>query len=158
MAKLIEVEVRRIRETHCGNEEGDLRSAVFMVAGLDWTITVDPDEEGYVGVYVELLTKGAAAWAYVRIGLVNWTTGQADTFFSREDPAMLDAGSEDLCDFGTSMLTSWMKDLQGSRYLRGDCLKIECTVDVCRDLLAFEDPPMPKSTPRHVVADGKLGS
>ncbi|OEL17134.1 hypothetical protein BAE44_0021848 [Dichanthelium oligosanthes] len=74
MAKVVEVKVCRIsklRETHCGNKEGDLRSAVFTVASLDWTITVDPDEEGYVGVYVELLTKGAMAWAYVRIGLVD---------------------------------------------------------------------------------------
>ncbi|OEL17133.1 hypothetical protein BAE44_0021847 [Dichanthelium oligosanthes] len=32
------------------------------------------------------------------------------------------------------MLTSWTKDLQGSRYLRGDCLKIECTIDEDADV------------------------
>jgi len=72
---------------------------------------------------------------------------------------LFDARNDDCRNWGTDKLASWRKDLRGSRrYLRRDCLRIECVIDICHFGLAFRDPSAPKFTPRDVAAIGRFGS
>jgi hypothetical protein len=149
----------KLRKKHRG-DTGYVCSETFTVDGLDWMIYCHPggvgDEQGYMAAFLELVTEGVAVWAHFSLGLVDWATGcAADAFLSNEDPVLFDAGNDDCCNWGTDKLASWRKDLRGSRrYLRRDCLRIECVIDICHFRLAFRDPPAPKFTPRDVAAIG----
>jgi hypothetical protein len=92
----------------------------------------------------------------VRLLLLDQTTGLANTVIWDEDPTLFDAASVD-STWGTYDVAA-RSVLRKSGFVRGDCLKIECVVDVCRDRIAFADPPTLKLAPLHVDAAELLGS
>ncbi|KAF0900526.1 hypothetical protein E2562_032122 [Oryza meyeriana var. granulata] len=144
-----------LRKQHCG-ADGFVVSPTFTVAGLDWAVRYHPEgdaheENGYVAVFVVLVTKDAAAWAHVDFRLLNQTTDKTVSFFMEKDTILFDSGSEDLSTWGTGELAT-KSFLEGSPYVAGDCLKIECVLDVCRDRLTFDDPP-PSGPPIQYPAD-----
>uniref|UniRef100_A0A0E0LQW1 BTB domain-containing protein n=1 Tax=Oryza punctata TaxID=4537 RepID=A0A0E0LQW1_ORYPU len=143
-----------LRRQHCGG--GCVVSPTFTVAGFDWAIRYHPEGDtdevtGDVAVFVVLVTMDAAAWAHVEFRLLDQTAGEMVTFFGEKDPILFDSGSEDLSTWGTGELAT-RSFLDGSPYVAGDCLKIECALDVCRDRLTFHDTP-PSGEPFHYPAD-----
>ncbi|KAE8817982.1 Speckle-type POZ protein-like protein [Hordeum vulgare] len=95
----------------------------------------------HVAAFVKLVTEGTAAWAHVGFGLVDQTTGEMVSLFCEKDPILFDASNEDTCTWGTGEVARRSHLHGGSRYVLGDRLKIECTIDVCGDFLTFDDPP-----------------
>ncbi|KAF7101963.1 hypothetical protein CFC21_103164 [Triticum aestivum] len=146
-----------LRKKQC-DVDGFLYSPTFTVSGLDWAVRYYPDGDNHhaggnsessdhVAAFVELVTEGAAAWARVGFGLVDQTTGETVPLFREKDPILFDASSEDTCTWGTGELARRRHLHAGSRYVLGDRLKIECGIDVCSDLLTFDDPPPSSGLP-----------
>jgi hypothetical protein len=130
--------VSRLQEQQC--VRGFVDSPAFAVAGLHWAIRIryypGPDgERGHVGVFVMLLTEGVVARAYVGLLLLDQTSGLPDTVIWDQRPTRFDAASADWCTRGTAKI-AMRSELIGSGFVRGDCLKIECVIDVCRDQIA----------------------
>ncbi|CAD6333123.1 unnamed protein product [Miscanthus lutarioriparius] len=128
----------RLQEEQCGG--GFVDSPAFAVAGLHWAIRYYPGsddgdgERGHVGTFVRLLTEGVVARASVGLLLLDQTNGLADALIWDEHRTLFDAAaSADSCTRGTGKLAT-RSELKGSRFVRGDCLMIECVLDdVCRD-------------------------
>jgi hypothetical protein len=79
-----------------------------------------------------LLTEGVVARAYVGLLLLDQTTGIPDTVIWDQFPTRTDAASVDWC---TAKIAT-RSELKGPGFVRGDCLKIECVIDVCRHQIA----------------------
>ncbi|KAG0522344.1 hypothetical protein BDA96_07G028900 [Sorghum bicolor] len=116
---------------------GFVESPAFAVAGLHWAIRIrsyypaagcsDGDgEHGHLGVFVMLLTEGVVARAYVGLLRLDQTTGLSDTVIWDHHPTRFDAAASAYrCDMmGTG-------GIKGTGFVRGDCLKIECVLEVC---------------------------
>ncbi|XP_066351248.1 BTB/POZ and MATH domain-containing protein 4-like [Miscanthus floridulus] len=136
--------VSRLQEQQCGvGGGGFVDSPAFAVAGLRSTGPSESDttrpgsdgEHGHVGIFVMLLTEGVVAPAYVGLLLLDQTSGLPDTVIWDQRPTRFDATSADWCTRGTGQLAT-RSELKGSRFVRGDCLRIECVIDVCRDQIA----------------------
>lgn len=126
------VEHRRRRQ-QC--VDGFVDSPAFAAGGLDWAIRYYPGSDGggggdghcgHVGVFVRLLTEGAAARAHIRLLLLDQATGLAGkVIWDERRRTLFDAASADRCTRGTAKLAT-RSDLKRSGFVRGDCLKLEC--------------------------------
>ncbi|KAE8799506.1 Speckle-type POZ protein-like protein [Hordeum vulgare] len=134
-------------------------TATFTVGGLDWAVRYYPDGDIYPRCWRQLGAVGPRGClrrasdlgrrvlgARVGFGLVDQTTGKTLSLFREKDPILLDAISEDTCTWGTGEVARRSYLHAGSRYVIGDRLKIECSIDVCDDFLTFEDPPPTSSS------------
>ncbi|XP_047079229.1 BTB/POZ and MATH domain-containing protein 2-like [Lolium rigidum] len=130
----------------CG-VDGFVYSPTFTVDGLDWAIRYYPDgdhkvDQGYASIFVELVTKDAAAWARVSFGLIDGTTGEVIPLYHSKDSNLFDSSYDETSNWGTGELVTRIPHLQaGSQYVLGNRLRIDCAIHVCRDHLTFRDDP-----------------
>uniref|UniRef100_A0A0E0LQW0 BTB domain-containing protein n=1 Tax=Oryza punctata TaxID=4537 RepID=A0A0E0LQW0_ORYPU len=72
-------------------DEDAIRSGVFNVGGFDWALLyypdgIDDDSKGYIGVYLELISKNGEPWALVDVNLINQLqSGQPRQLFTKSD-------------------------------------------------------------------------
>ncbi|KAG2582547.1 hypothetical protein PVAP13_6KG199200 [Panicum virgatum] len=125
-----------------------IQSAAMDVGGYRWCIRCYPngdsrkESKGYVGVYLELLSKKAEVRALYELWLVDQEKGgrcssliysaRAPTLFSTRDAA---AGGPKVCwGAGWNKLMEWNAlEASSSPYLKDDRLVIECHVTVIRE-------------------------
>lgn len=90
----------------------------------------DQDDQGYVSVFVVLMSKGVSVKALCDLSLVSpgKTAGQSPWMRSRKKK-LKDFNGEGSC-WGFEKLKK-RSDLEGSEYLTDDCLKILCVTPPC---------------------------
>ncbi|CAO2189214.1 unnamed protein product [Urochloa humidicola] len=115
-----------------------IRSANFAVGGHDWAIRFYPDgvssvaDDGYVSVFLELRSKDTEVRALFDLRLVDQDSGMSKSIYSASKVRVFRSRVSDNPTRGTSR---FMKSsvLEASRYLREDCLVIECDVTVIKE-------------------------
>ncbi|KAE8808639.1 TD and POZ domain-containing protein 4 [Hordeum vulgare] len=117
-----------------GNKpESYIRSGIFAVGGYEWAIRFYPDGNGkesqdYISVYVELLSKSTKVRASCDLKLMDHCTGLSSSMHKTE-PRIFNSGDVTAFAPQTSEFQR-RSDIEGSSYLKGDHLKIECIVTV----------------------------
>uniref|UniRef100_A0ACD6AL96 Uncharacterized protein n=1 Tax=Avena sativa TaxID=4498 RepID=A0ACD6AL96_AVESA len=111
-----------------------ISSATFSVGGHEWCIRYYPDgcgkedNEEYVSVFVELISKGCKVRALLDLRLVEEASGLSMSVVSQEMPIT----------FQTGVPRGYQKfkgrgELEASPYLRDDRLVIECKITVLKE-------------------------
>ncbi|CAL5007456.1 unnamed protein product [Urochloa decumbens] len=129
-----------------------IRSSIIEVGGYSWCLRYHLDgdsrkeSKGFVGVYVELLTKNVEVKALYDFRLVDLTTGSPSVIFQCNPPSQfntVDATKNANC-WGLIMTNKFLerKELEASSsvYLRDDRLVIECDITVVNEPLVVETP------------------
>uniref|UniRef100_M8AXW4 Speckle-type POZ protein-like protein n=1 Tax=Aegilops tauschii TaxID=37682 RepID=M8AXW4_AEGTA len=114
-----------------------LRSPAFSIGGYEWCIRYSPDgnqseaAEGYVSLFLELLTKKAEVRATFNFMIVEPVEGKSILVCSFKEPLVFDPTRS---SWG---VTNFMKTTTEVElvYLRNDCLMIECEVSVIKETL-----------------------
>ncbi|KAL6659097.1 hypothetical protein ACP70R_003137 [Stipagrostis hirtigluma subsp. patula] len=113
----------------------NVRSSTFAVGGHEWFICYYPagkDEEckEYVAVFLNLVGKPVEVRMVYDFRLVNPATGLSSFVFSSPKVSVFDSEYQ---SWGTK---KFMKKsvLEGSPYLRDDCLVIQCDATVIKEL------------------------
>ncbi|CAL4997588.1 unnamed protein product [Urochloa decumbens] len=126
-----------------------IRSLSIEVGGYSWCLRYHPDgdsreeSKGFVGVYLELLTKNVEVKALYDFRLVDLTTGSPSVIFQCNPPSQFNTVD------ATKNANSWgvmtnkfleRKELEASSsvYLRDDRLMIECDITVVNEPLVVE--------------------
>ena len=121
-----------------------IRSGTFKVGGFDWVIVYCPDahgddDDGYISVYLELMSKYAEASALVDLRLINQVTGEPCTICAENRlPNQFRSGSFEEATWGRDKFIS-KRALKDSVYIRDNCLVIECVVTVVSELRVSEN-------------------
>uniref|UniRef100_A0ACD5WXA4 Uncharacterized protein n=1 Tax=Avena sativa TaxID=4498 RepID=A0ACD5WXA4_AVESA len=121
-----------------------IRSGTFRVGGFDWVIVYCPDAncidgEGYISVYLELMSKYAEASALVDLRLINQVTGEPCTIYAENNvPNQFNSSSFEEATWGREKFMS-KRSLKDSVYIRDNCLVIECVVTVVHELRVSEN-------------------
>ncbi|CAL5007389.1 unnamed protein product [Urochloa decumbens] len=116
-----------------------IRSANFAVGGYDWAVRFYPDggntevSKGYVSVYLELRSKDTEARALYDFRLLDQHSGMSKSICSSSTVRVFRSGPSDKPSWG---IPKFMKrtTLEASKYLRKDCLVIECDVTVIKEV------------------------
>lgn len=121
-----------------------IRSASIKVGGFNWCLNYYPDgdnrkdSQGFIAVYLELLSNNAEARVAFHMRLINTTTKSSSTIIHVQDPVdycTVDGRTNSNCTWGVSsnckMLN--MSELEKSPYLRNDSLLLECDITVFRE-------------------------
>ncbi|XBI59362.1 hypothetical protein VPH35_040444 [Triticum aestivum] len=123
-----------------------LRSPVFSIGGYDWCIQYYPDGknedyEGYVSVFLELLTKNAEATVHYDWMLV--------------EPPLPFNSQKSFWGIPKFFKTTVENE---SFFLRNDCLVIECEVSVTKGTIEVPVPPSDLLDNLATLLEGKKGA
>ncbi|KAL6659231.1 hypothetical protein ACP70R_003271 [Stipagrostis hirtigluma subsp. patula] len=109
-----------------------IRSASVAVGGHDWCLRFypngDSDEvsQGYVSVFLELMSNTDGVMASFDIRLLNQATGVSIVLHNQMTPKLFEYANS---NWGTKKLMK-ISELDASPYVQGDCLVIECDITV----------------------------
>ncbi|CAL5007458.1 unnamed protein product [Urochloa decumbens] len=126
-----------------------ISSSSIQVGGYSWCLHYYPDgdsrkeSKGFVGVYLELMTKNVEVKALSDFRLVDLTTGLPSVIFQGKQPRLFNTVD------ATKRANSWglvtnkfleRKELEASSvYLRDDRLVIECDFTIVNEPLVVEN-------------------
>ncbi|SPT20428.1 unnamed protein product [Triticum aestivum] len=136
-----------------------LRSPVFSIGGYDWCIQYYPDgknedNEGYVSVFLELLSKNAEATVHYDWMLVEPVRGESIVVQYGKEPRVFNR-QKSVWGIPKFMKTTAETELA---YLRNDCLVIECEVSVIKETLEIDLPPSDLLDNLATLLEGKKGA
>ncbi|KAM3253944.1 hypothetical protein ACQJBY_047821 [Aegilops geniculata] len=136
-----------------------LRSPVFSIGDYEWCICYYPDgydeaNEGYVSVFLELLTKNAEARALHKWMLVNRVSGRSIVVHSSKAPR---AFNHEFPAWGVGKFMKTTAEVE-SVYVRNDCLVIECELSVIKETLDIHVPPSDLLDNLATLLEGKIGA
>ncbi|VAI27106.1 unnamed protein product [Triticum turgidum subsp. durum] len=137
-----------------------LHSSAFSIGGYKWCIRYYPDgspdeaSEGYVSVFLKLLTKNAEVRATYNLMLVEPVKGQSTVVLSSEEPQVFD---RERPSWGLRRFMKTTAEVE-SVYLRNDCLVIECEVSVIKETLEVHVPPSRLVDNLAKLLEGKKGA
>ncbi|CAL5011188.1 unnamed protein product [Urochloa decumbens] len=127
-----------------------ISSSSIEVGGYSWCLHYYPDgdsrkeSKGFVGVYLELLTKNVEVNAFQDFRLVDLTTGSSVVIFRGKIPSLFittvnATKKQEAWGINNSMfLEHKVLEAASSPYLRDDRLVIECDITVVKEPLAVE--------------------
>ncbi|KAF7034384.1 hypothetical protein CFC21_045407 [Triticum aestivum] len=149
-----------------------IRSATFAVGGYDWCVRYYPDGysspecNGYISVYLELLTRNAEVRANYTFSLIDSGGGGAQAWSPFIRRFAHNYTSVDV-SYGADMFIK-QSALESVPYLRDDTVVIECEVKVIRWPQVQEETVLaathievpPSDLPNHLrnLLDGKRGA
>ncbi|KAL5230599.1 hypothetical protein ABZP36_029375 [Zizania latifolia] len=112
-------------------------SAAFDVGGYRWAVLYYPDGlttgNGFVSVFVQLVTDDVKVRALFDLRLVDRATGLSCSVYRRAEATVFDSKSKFMKrERGIRSFMS-KADLETSTYVRDDRLTIECVLDVVQD-------------------------
>ncbi|KAF7070352.1 hypothetical protein CFC21_075875 [Triticum aestivum] len=137
-----------------------LRSSAFSIGGYEWCIRYYPDGcqgeagDGYVSVFVVLLTKNAEVRALNNWMLVNGVSGQSIVVLSGKAPRVFD---RKMPAWGVPKFMKTTAEVE-SVYLQNDRLLIECEVNVIKESLDILVPPSDILDNLATLLEGKIGA
>ncbi|KAM3253943.1 hypothetical protein ACQJBY_047820 [Aegilops geniculata] len=137
-----------------------LHSSAFSIGGYKWCIRYYPDgsadegSEGYVSVFLVLMTKNAYVKALYKLMLVNQVRGQSIAVLSGKAPRVF---TRECSCWGSQKFMKTTAEVE-SVYLRNDCLLIECEVSVIKEELDILVPPSDLSDHLATLLEGKIGA
>ncbi|KAI4965952.1 hypothetical protein ZWY2020_047362 [Hordeum vulgare] len=126
-----------------------IRSTTVSVGGFEWCIRYYPDgsnkeSEGYISVYVKLLSKGAKVRVLYKLRLLDQASGLPSSPVAPvESPVVFDSlntsasATTDYCCWGVRSFKK-KSELEESAYLRDDRLVIECDLTVIKKPLVAD--------------------
>ncbi|CAL4997589.1 unnamed protein product [Urochloa decumbens] len=124
-----------------------IRSSSIEVGGYSWCLHYYPDgdtrkeSKGFVGVYLELLTKNVEVKGLYDFRLVDLTTGSPSVIFQSVLTSFNTVDASKHSGFGlidNKFLERKELEASSSVYLRDDCLMIECDITVVSEPLVVE--------------------
>ncbi|XP_073355872.1 BTB/POZ and MATH domain-containing protein 1-like [Aegilops tauschii subsp. strangulata] len=137
-----------------------LRSPAFSIGGYEWCIRYYPDgspdeaSEGYVSVFLKLLTKNAEVRATYNLMLVEPVKGQSTVVLSSEEPQVFD---RERPSWGLRRFMKTTAEVEWAN-LWNDCLVIECEVTVIKETFDVHVPPSDLSDNLATLLEGKKGA
>ncbi|KAF7063364.1 hypothetical protein CFC21_069888 [Triticum aestivum] len=137
-----------------------LRSPAFSIGDYEWCIHYFPDGskseagEGYVSVFLVLLTKNAEVRAIFNLMLVEPVGGKSIVVCSFKEPLVFDPKR---ISWGKTKFMKTTTEVE-SLYLRNDCLVIECEVSVIKETLEVHVPPSRLLDNLAKLLEGKKGA
>ncbi|KAE8786054.1 BTB/POZ and MATH domain-containing protein 2 [Hordeum vulgare] len=139
-----------------------LNSPAFTVGGYEWCIRYYPDGheslgeagEGYVSVFLQLLTENAEATAFFNFWLVLPVGGKSIVVHSGQPPEVFDHRWP---AWGVPKFMKRTAEIE-SLYLRNDCLVIECEVSVIKETFEVHVPPSDLSDNLAKLLEGEKGA
>ncbi|KAI4988296.1 hypothetical protein ZWY2020_029926 [Hordeum vulgare] len=136
-----------------------LRSPSFSVGGYEWCIHYYPDgnkdeaSQGYVSVFLKLLTKNAEVRALHNSMLVDQARGASLVMHPFKEPKVFDHKKS----WGVPNFMERTAQIE-STYVRNDCLMIDCEVSVIKETLDIHVPPSDLSDNLATLLEGKKGA
>ncbi|KAF7063362.1 hypothetical protein CFC21_069886 [Triticum aestivum] len=146
---------------HKGLGRGNcLRSPAFSIGGYEWCIHYYPDgskhedSEGYVSVFLKLLTKNAEVKALHNVMLVDTARGGSIIMNAYKGTKVFDSKTP---SWGVRKFMKNTAEVD-SVYLRNDCLIIECEVSVIKETPDIHVPPSDLSGNLATLLEAKIGA
>ncbi|KAL6659248.1 hypothetical protein ACP70R_003288 [Stipagrostis hirtigluma subsp. patula] len=124
-----------------------LSSSSINVGGYDWRLRCYPDGDirentrGFIGIFLELLTKNVEVTVVYALRLVSQATGSSLLLFSGNLPTVFNTIDESKMQnaWGQSRHKSMKKtELEATEYLHDDHLVIECDITVVKEAVVVE--------------------
>ncbi|KAF7063365.1 hypothetical protein CFC21_069889 [Triticum aestivum] len=137
-----------------------LRSPAFSIGGYEWRIRYYPDgnqseaAEGYVSLFLELLTEKAEVRATFNFMIVEPVERKSILVCSFKEPLVFDP---ERSSWGVTNFMKTTTEVE-SVYLRNDCLVIECEVSVIKETLEVHVPPSRLVDNLAKLLEGKKGA
>ncbi|CAM0876982.1 unnamed protein product [Alopecurus aequalis] len=132
-----------------GHDEvtGYIRSGIFTIGDHDWAIRFYPDGNGEenqdcISVYLQLLTRSTTVRACCDLRLVDHSTGLSSSVHKIEPKIF---NSDDSTAFAPQHAHFKLRsEIENTKFLKDDCLKIKCIVTVIRKPRVTETRSFPK--------------
>ncbi|XP_037437640.1 BTB/POZ and MATH domain-containing protein 2-like [Triticum dicoccoides] len=137
-----------------------LHSSAFFIGDYKWCIRYYPDgsayeaTEGYMSVFLVLLTKNAEVRVVYTLMLVNRVSGQSIVVPSGKAPRVF---NPKMPAWGLQKFMKTTAEVE-SVYVWNDCLVIECEVSVIKETLNIHVPPSDLSDNLATLLVGKIGA